>query len=57
MSDSLKPNILFIVLDGLRSDKFYGSNKTSVTPYLDDLIKSSALEDLIFSILISIILV
>jgi arylsulfatase A-like enzyme len=36
----LKPNILFIVLDGLRSDKFYGSNKTSITPYLDDLIKN-----------------
>ena len=40
MSDSLKPNILFIVLDGLRSDKFHGSNKTSITPYLDDLIKN-----------------
>lgn len=40
MSDSLKPNVLFIVLDGLRADKFYGSNKTSLTPYLDDLIKN-----------------
>lgn len=36
----MKPNILFIVLDGLRSDKFHGSNKTSITPYLDNLIKN-----------------
>ena len=40
MSDSLKPNVLFIVLDGLRSDKFHGTNKTSITPYLDNLIKN-----------------
>ena len=42
MSNSLKPNSLFIVLDGLRSDKFHGSNKTSITPYLDSLIKNGA---------------
>ena len=40
MSDSLKPNVLFLVLDGLRSDKFHGPNKTSITPYLDNLIKN-----------------
>jgi arylsulfatase A-like enzyme len=36
----LKPNILYIVIDGLRSDKFHGSSKTSVTPYLDNLVKN-----------------
>jgi len=35
----LKPNILFIVLDSLRSDKFHGPNKTSITPNLDSFIK------------------
>jgi arylsulfatase A-like enzyme len=35
----MKPNILFIVLDGLRSDRFYGSDKTSITPNIDLLIK------------------
>ena len=35
----MKPNILFIVLDGLKSDKFYGSDKTSITPNIDSLIK------------------
>ena len=34
----LKPNILFIVLDGLRADRFYGSDKTSITPNIDSLI-------------------
>ena len=36
----MKPNILYIVIDGLRSDKFHGSSKTSVTPYLDNLVKN-----------------
>jgi len=35
----LKPNILFILLDGVRSDKFYGAKKTSITPNIDSLIK------------------
>ncbi len=35
----MKPNILFIVLDGLRSDKFYGYDKTSKTPNIDSLVK------------------
>jgi arylsulfatase A-like enzyme len=42
MSNSLKPNVLFLVLDGLRSDKFHGSTKTSITPYLDNLVKNGA---------------
>jgi len=35
----LKPNILFILLDGVRADKFYGEKKTSITPTIDSLIK------------------
>jgi len=40
MNKDLKPNVLFLVLDGLRSDKFHGVNKTSITPYLDNLVKN-----------------
>ena len=36
----MKPNILFIVIDSFRSDKFYGNNKTSITPNIDSLIKN-----------------
>jgi len=36
----LKPNILFILLDGVRADKFYGEKKTSITPNIDSLIKN-----------------
>jgi|TARA_B110000438_G_scaffold300013_1_gene351426 arylsulfatase A-like enzyme len=36
----LKPNILFIVIDSFRADKFYGKNKTSVTPNIDYIIKN-----------------
>jgi len=38
----MKPNILFIVVDSLRFDKFYGINKTSLTPNIDLLIKNGA---------------
>ena len=34
----MKPNILFLVIDSLRADKFYGKNKTSITPYIDQII-------------------
>ena len=34
----MNPNILFIVVDGLRNDKVYGVNKTSITPNLDSLL-------------------
>jgi len=36
----LKPNILFIVVDSLRNDKCIDNNKSSITPNLDNLIKS-----------------
>jgi len=35
----MKPNVLFIILDGLRSDRFYGSDKSSITPNIDSIIK------------------
>jgi arylsulfatase A-like enzyme len=35
----VKPNILFLVIDSLRSDKCYDKNKTSITPNIDSLIK------------------
>jgi arylsulfatase A-like enzyme len=31
----MNSNILFIVIDGMRTDKIYGTNKTSLTPNLD----------------------
>ena len=34
----LYPNILFLVIDSLRADKFFGKNKTSQTPNIDSLI-------------------
>ncbi len=34
-----KPNILFLLIDGLRADKFYGNTKTSKTQNLDSLIR------------------
>ena len=37
----LKPNILFVVLDACRADKFY-QNKNSKTPTIDSLIKRGA---------------
>ena len=42
---SLKPNILFIVLDGIQSNKFHGSGKTSITPNIDLLIEKMANAD------------
>ena len=41
----MKPNILFIVLDGLRSDKFYGPDKSSITPNIDSLIEKGVYFD------------
>ena len=37
----LKPNILFLLIDGLRADKCHGNKKTSVTPCIDSLIENS----------------
>jgi arylsulfatase A-like enzyme len=36
----MKPNILFLVLDGFRADLCQGKNKTSITPNIDKLIKN-----------------
>jgi len=36
----MKPNIFFLNLDSIRSDKFTGKTKTAVTPNLDKLIKN-----------------
>ncbi|WP_268544109.1 sulfatase [Candidatus Nitrosotenuis cloacae] len=35
----MKPNILFLTIDSLRADKFYGPTKTSKTPNIDSLIQ------------------
>lgn len=35
-----KPNIFFLLIDSFRADKFYGKEKTSVTPNLDSLIQN-----------------
>ena len=32
-----KPNILLLVIDSFRADKFFGVTKTSITPNLDKL--------------------
>jgi len=36
----MKPNILFLVLDGFRADLCFGKNKTSLTPNIDKLVKN-----------------
>jgi len=36
---TMKPNVLFLVIDSLRSDKCHGPTKTSITPNIDSLIK------------------
>ena len=36
----MKPNILFVLVDGLRADQCYGLHKESYTPFLDSLIKN-----------------
>ena len=36
----MKPNIFFLNLDSIRSDKFIGKTKTAITPNLDKLIKN-----------------
>ena len=35
-----KPNIFFLTIDSLRSDKCYGKNKSSITPNIDKLINN-----------------
>ena len=36
----MKPNQLFIIIDSLRSDRFYGENKSCITPNIDKLKKN-----------------
>ena len=36
----LKPNVLILVIDSLRSDKCYGVNKSSKTRYIDQLVQN-----------------
>lgn len=43
IQELMKPNILFLVIDSLRSDRFYGKSKSSVTPNIDKLIEKGAL--------------
>jgi len=38
--NTLKPNILFFVIDSFRADKCFGDSKTSITPNLDNLQKN-----------------
>ena len=38
----MNQNILFIIIDSLRADKFHGDEKTSKTPNIDKLIKKGA---------------
>ena len=33
----LKPNVLFLMIDSVRADRFYGNKKTSLTPNIDHL--------------------
>jgi len=39
MNEIKKPNIFFLLIDSFRSDKFFGKEKTSVTPNLDSIIQ------------------
>ncbi|MEK9993453.1 MAG: sulfatase-like hydrolase/transferase [Hydrogenophilales bacterium] len=40
MKNVTKPNVFFLLVDSFRADKFFGKEKTSITPYLDSLIKN-----------------
>ncbi len=36
----MRPNVVFLIIDSFRADKFYGKDKTSITPNFDTLIKN-----------------
>ena len=36
----MQPNILFILIDGLRADQCFSKNKTSYTPFIDSLVST-----------------
>ena len=38
----MKPNIMLLVIDSLRSDQFQNAEKTSITPNIDSLVKNGA---------------
>jgi len=38
----MKPNILFLLIDTFRADKFFGKEKTSCTPNIDSFIKNGS---------------
>tara|TARA_Y100000310_G_scaffold345718_1_gene468778 strand:+ start:13278 stop:14645 length:1368 start_codon:yes stop_codon:yes gene_type:complete len=37
-----KPNILFLIVDSFRADKFFGKDRTCKTPNIDNLVKNGA---------------
>ena len=39
----MKPNILFLTIDSLRSDRFYGEKKSAYTPNFDKLVQNGTL--------------
>ena len=39
---SSKPNILFLIVDSFRADKFFGKDRTCKTPNIDNLVKNGA---------------
>ena len=36
----MKPNILFLVIDGFQASRFFGNNRSTKTPNIDKLIKN-----------------
>ena len=36
----MKPNIIFLIIDSFRADKFRHDDKTSITPNIDNLLKN-----------------
>ena len=36
----MNPNIVFLIIDSFRADKFFGANSTSKKPNIDHLIKN-----------------
>lgn len=40
--NKLKPNVIFLVIDSFRSDRFFGDTKSSITPNLDKLRNSGS---------------
>ena len=45
----MKPNILFVVIDGLRADQVFSKDRTSHTPFLDSIISSGVYFENTFS--------